>query len=349
MFVHEERIIIMNKKLKILIVGGGSAGVRHFSNLSDIGATCSVSDPKADCLVMKKFPDAEYFVDFEQVELGGFDCVVMCTPPVLHVPQALAAARAGCHVLLEKPLSALNEDGIDELEAVLKEKNLVGGVAFPYANMKAMDRIIEIVKAGEIGKIRSISVHEGQNLLKYRPDLYQTYYISDAQGAGCLQDDAMHPLMGLEMLLGEELEVSCQRHCIGYDKEKIAGVDDTAWLWLRYAEDVVVAIDFSLMCHWEHDEWIIGADDGAIRLDVVESKLEIFDAKTEQVRVEEFDDDWDETFRRNDENFVAAIEGSAALKCTIEMGRINLRAVLAARRSAETGTMINVSDMQGNV
>lgn len=271
--------------------------------------------------------------------------MVICTPPILHVPQALAAARAGCHVLLEKPLSVFNEDGLDELEAVLKEKNLVGGVAFPYANMNAMDRIIEIVKTGEIGKVRSISMREGQELAKCRPDLYQTYYTSDAQGAGCLQDGTVHPLIGLEMLFGAELEVSAQRHCIGYDKEKITGADDTAWLWLRYAEDVVATIDYSFACHWQHNEWIIGADDGAIRFEVDESKLEIFDAKTEQVHVEEFDDDWDDTFKKNDENFVAAIEGSAALRCTIEMARINLRAILAARRSAETGTTIKVSDI----
>jgi len=331
----------MNDPLKMLIVGGGSAGVRHFRYLTEYGAVCSVCDPAETCRVTREFPDAAHIPGFDKADLSRFDAVVICTPPVLHVPQAIASAKAGCHVLIEKPLSVLSEDGIDELQDLVGERNLVAAVAFPYANMKAMDRIIEIVNAGEIGDVWFVAVHHGQNILKYRPDYFETYYGDDAQGGGCLQDDAMHPLMGLEMLLGPEEEVTCQRHSVGIKGPNVTA-DDTAWLWIRYPGGVIAEIDFSLACHWKHNEWIIAGSKGAIRFLVDEAAVQVFHARSERTRVERFEDSWNETFRANDQNFVEAIRGRTKVRCTIEMARVNLRTVIAARESAKTGRAVTI-------
>lgn len=334
-----------NKKtdspLRILIVGGGSAGVRHFRYLTEYGMTCSVCDPADSCRVTDDFPEAEQVRDFDQVALSRFDAVVLCTPPIMHVPQAIAAAKAGCHILSEKPLSVLSEDGLDELEAIVREKKLAAGVAFPYANMRAMDRIIEIVRSGEIGDVWSVQVHHGQNILKYRPDYFETYYGDLSRGGGCLQDDALHVLMGLERLLGPEHEVTCRLHNIGIKRENVTA-DDTAWLWIRYPNDIRVGVDFSVQCHWKHNEWIIAASRGAIRFLVEKPSIFVFDAASERVREERFGDNWNETFRANDKNFVDAIRGKATPRCTLAMARTNLRAVLAAQESARTGRPVAV-------
>ena len=334
----------MNDPLKILVVGGGSAGVRHFRYLTEYGAVCSICDPADTCRVTKDFPEAERIPNFGETDLSRFDAVVICTPPNMHVHQASTAARAGCHVLLEKPLSVLNEDGIDELQDILRQTNLLAAVAFPYANMKAMDRIIEIVNAEEIGKVRAVAIHHGQNILKYRPDFLNTYYADDAQGGGCLQDDAMHPLMGLEMLFGPEEEVTCQRHSVGIKGQNVTA-DDTAWLWVRYGSEVIAEINFSLACHWKHNEWIINGSQGAIKFLVDELSVHVFNAQTEHIRTERFDDGWNETFRRNDANFLSAIRGKTEARCTIEMSRINLRAVLAARKSAKIGRAVRLDEL----
>ena len=220
------KLISMNKAQKVLVVGGGSAGRRHFQYLTDYGQHCTVCDPDPNCRVIQQHPDALRIEDYESADLSSFDAVVICTPPYLHVPQLITAAKAGCHLLSEKPLTVLNDDGLDELQELVRRNNLTAAVSFPYANMKAMDRIIELVQAGKLGRIRSVHVHAGQDILKPRPDYFQTYYVSDAQGGGVLQDDAMHPMMGLEMLLGKEQEVTCQRHNIGIRGKGITA-DDT--------------------------------------------------------------------------------------------------------------------------
>ena len=327
--------------LKMLVVGGGSAGVRHFRYLTEAGVACSVCDPAARCRVTEEFQDVEHLADFNSIDLARFDGVVICTPPYMHVPQAISAAQAGCHILLEKPISVLNEEGLDELEAIVERKNLTAAVSFPYANMPAMDRIRQLVEIGEIGDILFATMHHGQNLLKYRPDFYSIYYYDDLQGGGCLQDDAMHPMMGLELLLGPEREITCQRHRFGVEDEKETA-DNTAWMWILYDNDVRASIDFSLKCHWRHNEWIISGSKGAIRFLVDEPSVEIIDASTEKTRLEKFDDSWNETFRRNDINFTAAVRCEAQVKCNLKMARVNLRAVLAARKSAETGEPVRL-------
>ena len=334
----------MSKPLRMLVVGGGSAGVRHFRYLSEYGVQCDVCDPLADCRVSKQFPDAKRVPDYTQAELSPYDAVVICTPPIDHVPQLLQAARAGRHLLSEKPLTVLNNEGLDELQELVQKNNLVAAVAFPYATLKAMDRIIEIVQSGELGKVRSIAVHAGQDILEPRPDYFDTYYGKDELGGGTLQDDAVHPLLGLERLLGEEIEITCQRHNVGIKRPDVTA-DDTAWMWIRYPNEVMVTIDFSLQCHWRHNEWIINLEKGAIWVPVEEYRLEILDAATGERRSENFDDDWNETFRANDQNFVEAIYGKQAIRCDLKMAISNHRAVLAARRSAELDRLVRLEEI----
>lgn len=340
------KLISMNKAQKVLIVGGGSAGRRHFQYLTDYGQHCTVCDPDPNCRVIQQHPDALRIEDYESADLSSFDAVVICTPPYLHVPQLITAAKAGCHLLSEKPLTVLNDDGLDELQELVRRNNLTAAVSFPYANMKAMDRIIELVQAGKLGRIRSVHVHAGQDILKPRPDYFQTYYVSDAQGGGVLQDDAMHPMMGLEMLLGKEQEVTCQRHNIGIRGKGITA-DDTVFLWIRYPQEVVVTMDYTLQCHWQRHEWFINGDSGVIRFLVEDPSIDILDASTGETTTERFKDSWDDTFRANDENFIDAIHGKARARCTLEMAITNHHAVLAARKSAEIGVAVQLETNGG--
>jgi predicted dehydrogenase len=325
--------------LRLLVVGGGSAGVRHFRYSQEYGVQCSVCDPADSCRVTNEFPDAEHLRDFDSVDLSDFDAVTLCTPPYLHVPQATAAVRAGCHVLLEKPI-AVTEEGLDELEQVVAEKDLVGAVSFPYSNMPAMDRLIEIVQSGEIGDLWMTAYHKGENLLKFRPDFYSTYYVSDEMGGGCLQDDANHALTAIELLCGDVEEITCQRHSIGI---KDVDADDTCFVWLKFKSGVISTLDWSNQCHLGHSNWIISGSKGGIRFTVNDMQLEIFDAATEETRAESFDDDWNESFRRNDQDFIDAICGTGNVRCTLQQARHHLRTVLAAKESSTTGGPVTLT------
>ena len=331
----------MNEDIKVLVVGGGSAGVRHFRYLTEYGVKCSVCDPAKSCRVTQEFPGAEHFPDFDAVDLSGFDAVMIATPPFLHLPQATAAARAGCHLLLEKPISA-TEEGLDELEQIVEEKGLVASVAYPYANSLAWDRLLEIIDAGQIGDLWMLAYHGGQNILKPRPDYDATYYGHDALGGGCLRDLMTHMVMAAQIIAGPVAEVAAQRHNVGIEN---IDTDDTSFVWLKFKSGVVATLDWSMQCHLPHSEWIVSGSTAAVRVDMESEPvaIRVFDAATEELREEVVEDTHNETFRRNDENFVEAIRGNASVRCTLADARSCLRTILAAIESARLGKTVPVS------
>src|SRR5262245_26252096 len=104
----------------ILIVGLGSVGRRHLSNLRALGwtnvracrsgrATLPAADLPADVPVDH---------DLDEALAHRPVAVIIATPTSLHMSGALAAARAGAHLLIEKPVSH-SLDGTDALETIV--------------------------------------------------------------------------------------------------------------------------------------------------------------------------------------------------------------------------------------
>jgi len=97
-----------------------------------------------------------------------------------------------------------------------------------------------------------------------------------------------------------------------------------------------------MQCDLEHYEWIVNGEKRVVRFTVLDNRLEILDAASGRTVVETFEDSWDETFRANDHNFVAAIHGDEPVRCSLDMAVTNHRAVLAARESDEQGRAVAV-------
>ena len=84
----------------------------------------------------------------------GPRAVLVCNPTALHVPTALAAARAGAHLFLEKPLSH-DLEGVADLVEEVRARDLVVLVGFQYRFHPGLRRIREWLLAGEVGEVVS--------------------------------------------------------------------------------------------------------------------------------------------------------------------------------------------------
>ncbi|WP_297104142.1 Gfo/Idh/MocA family oxidoreductase [uncultured Devosia sp.] len=82
------------------------------------------------------------------------DAIYNPLPNHLHVPMTLAAARAGKHVLCEKPI-ALSATEAEQLRAI--PKDIVFMEAFMVRFHPQWQRVREIIRSGELGDIRSIN------------------------------------------------------------------------------------------------------------------------------------------------------------------------------------------------
>jgi predicted dehydrogenase len=81
--------------------------------------------------------------------------VAVATPAGTHLDIALAALRAGKHVLVEKPLAATYADGM-RLVAEAEERGLTLMCDHTYCYTPAVGRIRELVRSGELGEIHFI-------------------------------------------------------------------------------------------------------------------------------------------------------------------------------------------------
>ena len=342
-------MLSQSKPITAIVVGAGhrallyaSYAQKHPDELKIVGVADLAELRRRQVADLYDLGPSQVFESAEEVAARPrmADVIINGTMDHQHVPTSIPLLEVGYDMLLEKPF-ATNEAEMWDLVRVAKRHGRKVVICHVLRYAPFYVRIRQRVRSGEIGDIWSVQVHHGQNILKYRPDYFETYYGDLSRGGGCLQDDALHVLMGLEMLLGPEQEVACQLHNIGIRGPKVTA-DDTAWLWIRYPNDVVVTVDFSVQCHWKHNEWIVSASRGAIRFLVEEPSIFVFDAASDRVREEHFGDNWNETFRANDKSFVDAIRGKAASRCTLAMARTTLRAVLAAQESAKTGRPVRL-------
>jgi predicted dehydrogenase len=130
------------------------------------------------------------------------DVVCICTPSGLHAPQALAAARAGKHVLVEKPM-ALTLPDADAMIAACRERGVLLAVALQRRTEPAFIAVRDAVRQGALGRLTLGSV-----IVPYLRT--QSYYASAAwrgtwelDGGGALMNQGIHLVDLLLWLMGE--------------------------------------------------------------------------------------------------------------------------------------------------
>jgi len=142
------------------IVGVGRwAREVHIPNLNRAGnaavtALCSRSEQNRNAAAalcggeVLQFQDLDAMLGCDEV-----DAVIICTPNALHAAQAVAALRAGKHVLCEKPMALSRRDALEVCRAVEETGRLFAvGMELRYADVTAAARAA--VEQGKIGAPR---------------------------------------------------------------------------------------------------------------------------------------------------------------------------------------------------
>jgi predicted dehydrogenase len=126
------------------------------------------------------------------------DAVIICTPNWTHREQAISAARAGKHVLCEKPLG-LNSGEVREMLRACEEAGVVHMTAFTYRFAPAMRYLKHLVGTGALGTPRHF---RSQRFLDLPETSWGWRQYRDKAGAGDLFDMTIHRLDFAMDLLG---------------------------------------------------------------------------------------------------------------------------------------------------
>ena len=115
-------------------------------------AFCDVSEQRRATLA-HEFPDASVVGDYESLlALPDVEAVLVLTPIALNAPIARAALLAGKHVIMEKPIARSVAEG-GELVATARQAGKHLFVTEQVAYRRVEDALMEIIEAGEIGKV----------------------------------------------------------------------------------------------------------------------------------------------------------------------------------------------------
>ena len=114
----------------LLVIGTGSAGCRHLMNAAAAGVgDLSVFRSGVERRSLPCDVRAETNLRFALSRKP--QAAVIANQTSLHIDAALAAARAGCHLLIEKPISDTFA-GIEELQQTIDEQDLVVMVGYQF-------------------------------------------------------------------------------------------------------------------------------------------------------------------------------------------------------------------------
>ena len=182
--------------VRIGVIGCGSiarsAHVPGFlkSEFAQVAGFASRTRGSAEATAQGCGSDAPIYDDWrELVERDDVDAVTICSPNAFHCEQALAAARAGKHVLVEKPV-AVSADEADEMIAAARDAGVVLQVAH---NLRYVPSVIAardaIGRVGNIVGLRAAFGHAGPQV--WAKDA-SWFFDKQRSGGGALIDLGIH-------------------------------------------------------------------------------------------------------------------------------------------------------------
>ncbi len=217
--------------MKFGIIGAGMIGHFHAKAITAMngGDLLSVFDLRAESAEKlakeygaKSFSSIDEFLADPELEI-----VTIGTPSGAHLDPALAALKAGKHVICEKPLEITTER-IDQLMAAAKENGKTLSAVLNRRFHPGMNAFKKASNEGRFGKLTSASCY-----VKWYRD--QAYYDSAGwrgtwalDGGGALMNQSVHTVDALLFLAGPVKSVQANAACLAHERIEV--------------EDIIVAI-----------------------------------------------------------------------------------------------------------
>jgi len=281
---------------------------------SELVAVCRRDSAKLKAFCEDFGIDRSYRSEAKLIEDDEIDAVYIATPVYLHHPQTLAAAAAGKHVLVEKPM-AMSATECDEMVAACLGAGVKLGVAYYRRFYPLVLRIEQLLTEERIGRVMAVRAMTSTPFeIAPGEDGYFRAILSEG-GGGALMDIGSHRLNLMLHLFGRATDVKacCTTVAAEYEAE------DTATLSMRFSSGV----HGSLQCFFGQrptlDSFEVIGTQGRIICDPLNG---------DQLRIETPEETIAENHERNENShlpliadFVAAIKEDRPPRVTGEEGR----------------------------
>ena len=294
---------------------------------------------------------AERFADQHQIRVydtmsallgsSDVDAVCICTPSGLHTEQAIAAMRAGKHIVCEKPMSLTLPDA-DRLIETARQTGVKTCIISQFRFSDAVQEVRRAIDSGAFGKIVSGSLQ----MKYYRSD---AYYASGGwrgtwqmDGGGCLMNQGIHGIDVFRYLMGPMRQLTAITDTLTRKIE----VEDSAVAIVRFANGAVGTIEGSTTCYPGYPRRIeicgdagsvVMEEDSILRWDLpIPCRLPV-GAEAKNVASSDPKAISVQGHVRQIKNLVDAIQNGAELMSNVETGRQALEVIIGIYTSSKEG------------
>lgn len=341
----------MTGKLRVGVVGCGNIAKAHaaaYASLpeADFVACCDANEERARALAVTHGVPAVYADAREMLQSGRIDAVSVCTPHPAHLEVVLAAAEAGVHVLVEKPIATNLADADAMVEAAARAGITFGGV-FQRRFWPAARRLRRAVDDGKLGRLTlaECQVRIARTREYFARDAWRGTWATE--GGGALMNQAIHAIDLMQWYMGPVAEIfgryATLRHGDYID------VEDTVVATVVFANGALGLIEAATTVDPELGFRVaVHGDSGAMasvweQPEGVEGINDLWTVAGEEERVDVFAPGresrpgFPEFHRLQIEEFARAVLAGRQPAVTGEEARKSLEMILAIYQSSRTG------------
>jgi len=242
-------------KVKVGIIGLGGIGQIHlekFKAFPEKVQIVAVSDvvPSLVGDTAKKYGAEGYGDSDKLLDRKDVDAVSICVPNYLHAQVAVAAAEAGKHILLEKPIAVT----LNEADAIISAVEKSGVKLMLGFNQLFNPMIIQtkkLIEAGRLGKISLVKTQYVRNLSGFSREKFGWRANVKQVGGGVLTESGAHRI-SLSRFLGGDVE-----RVSAFTKRLVMDIDaeDTAVVLLDYKRGGLGTVICSWAAEFRGPEW----------------------------------------------------------------------------------------------
>lgn len=268
--------------MKILVIGCGSIGQRHIKNLLKVGSVKILAfDPdKKKCQQARKISSkVKAAINLDSLWEENPKVAFITTPTSLHLNYATMAAKRGCHLFIEKPLSNKTE-GVKRLLNIVKKKKLVSLVGCNMRFYWAIYKIKQLIDKKTIGRIVSAQIAAGQYLPDWHPqEDYRKIYSAKKKLGGGVILDGIHEIDYCLWFFGQVEKATSIYGKLGFLSIE---TEDVAEINLKFKKGPLANIHIDYLQHPYGRSCKLIGEKGTISWDINEKKVKLYLAKTKK-------------------------------------------------------------------
>lgn len=252
----------MSKKVNWGIIGCANiAKVRTIPGLlqaenANLYAVASRGRKKAEEFA-KLFPVEKTYDSYEGIlEDSNIDAVYVPVPNAMHLEWVEKAAKAGKHILCEKPL-ALNEEEARKMFEICEKENVILMEAFAFRHAPLIQKVKEVIDQGLIGKVKYIESHL-TDVLYDMGNIRMNHQL----GGGSFYDMACYNVSAISYLLNYEKPVKIKGLA---EINSVQSVDASNTAIMIYA-DGTQAVSYSSLNSYARGYYVVVGEEGRIEV-----------------------------------------------------------------------------------